>query len=142
MKPAAIALFGALAFYLLCVNFVDSTDAAIARNRISGEVSLQSTGWHVTPPWVAVSVVDVRPVRVCVSSSGRDVGCRLVRFRSEAYREFVQTEGFRYWWWANRISFNGGYNDEYRGMKDLMRGYAFSGLDYPFLDVQREFGGK
>lgn len=139
---AGLCALALLVFYLSFMNYAEPTDAAIARNRVNGEVMLQTSGWHVSPPWVSVSVIDTRPVRVCVPSSGRDAGCKLVQFQREAYREFVVTEGFRYWWWSNRISFNMGYDDEYRGMKDLLRGYAFSGEPYPFLVIQKEYGGN
>ena len=49
----------------------------------------------------------------------------LVSFDPNGWREFVNNEGFYYYWWSNRISFNMGYDDEYRGMKDLIRGYSF-----------------
>jgi hypothetical protein len=51
----------------------------------------------------------------------------------------VKTEGFYYYWWANRLSFNLGYDQEYRGVRDLMRGYAYSPHHYPFLVVKDEY---
>lgn len=141
MKKAAVAIaFVFVCIYLFCVNYADTTDAAIARNRLTGDVTLQQSGWHITAPWVSVAVIDTRPMRVCVPSGGRNTGCKLIQFQSTAYQEFVKTEGFRYWWWSNRISFNMGYDDEYRGGKDILRGYAFSGSTYAFLSIQKEYG--
>lgn len=143
MRRVSLALIGALTlFYLFCMNYADSYVAAIAWNRFKGELSLQEGGWHVTPPWVRVATIDTRPIRVCVPTTGRDVGCKLVRFKREAYREFVRAQGFHYWWWSNRFSINMGYDDEYRGMKDILRGYAFSGDSYPFLEIQMVYGER
>jgi hypothetical protein len=109
------------------------------RNRVSGETKLDTPGWNISAPWVAVSKVDIRPMRVCVTSSGRGFNCKLVRFEPKGFQEFVATEGFRYYWWANRISFNFGYDQEYRGMKDIMRGHAYGIQKYTFLTVVQDY---
>ena len=129
-----------LTFYLSLMNYAEPIEAPIMWNRFSGELSLQQSGWHFTVPWVSVSVIDTTPLRVCVPTTGRDVGCKLVQFKREGYKEFVATQGFRYWWWSNRVSFNWGYDDEYRGMKDILRGYAYSGTAYPFLEIEKVYG--
>jgi hypothetical protein len=74
-----------------------------------------------------------------VPSAGRGWSAKLVQFEPKAYQEFVATEGFRYYWWANRFSVNFGYRDEYRGIKDIFRGYAYSDKKYPFLTVLEEY---
>ncbi len=61
------------------------------------------------------------------------------RFNPDEYKAFVAVQGFHYYWWANRFSFNSGYDEEYRGMKDLMRGYAYSSKPYPFIVVIRDY---
>lgn len=129
-----------LLFYFFFVNYLDLGESGISFNRFSGEISLQDgQGLHFTAPWVFVSTVSMQPIRVCVTSTGRDVACKLVQFDSSAYRDFVRVQGFRYWWWSNRISYNMGYDEEYRGMRDLMRGYAFSVDKYPFIKILSEF---
>lgn len=125
----------ALALYCAFLNHVEPSEIGLARNLVTGKVWVQRAGWHVTPPWVLVARIDTRPTRVCVESAGRAVNCRLVRFVPEAYREFVVVEGFRYYWWDNRLSFNWGYREEYRGMRDVLRGYAFSEKKYPFIEI-------
>lgn len=132
---SAIAL---LTFYVGFYNNVEQYQAGIAWNRFTGRLELQHAGMYLTPPWVSVSTIDTRPMRVCVTSAGRGFNCKLVRFVPEAYQEFVATEGHYYFWWANRFSFNTGYHDEYRGMKDLMRGYAYSTMGYKFVDVMTD----
>lgn len=140
MKKLLILSIGLFIFYLGFVNFTDLNEVGIAYNRFNGDLWLQDTGgWKFNPPWVLVARVDTRPVRVCVTSAGRGFNCKLVQFQPKAYQIFVETEGFRYYWWANRFSFNSGYTEEYRGMKDLLRGYAFSAKKYPFLRVIGEY---
>lgn len=129
---------------MTCFYSLEPTELGISRNMVTGTVSLQSrTGFHVKPPWVFVSVIDTRPTRVCITSSSRAAfNCRLVRFVGSEWRTFVRTEGFRLYWWSNRISFNTGYREEYRGMKDVLRGYAFSAERYPFVEVLQEYRGQ
>ncbi len=140
IKITFISLFGILLFYFLFLNYTEPTELGITRNEITGTTWVQETGgWKITWPWVLVSVVDVRPLRVAVHSAGHGYCAKLVQFDRDHWKEFIATEGFYYYWWANRISFNLGYNEEYRGMKDLMRGYAFSNVKYPFIVILNEY---
>ncbi len=125
--------------YLAFVNHLEPTEVGISWNYVRGEMRLQAPGWHITPPWVAVARIDTRPMRVCITSAGRSFNCRLAQFVPSAYEEFTEVERFRYYWWANRISFNFGYHDEYRGMRDIIRGYAYSAKQYPFVVILREY---
>ncbi len=137
MAVPAICLF---LFYLFFVNYTTFTEVGIMRNEIAGTTVLQDrAGWHLTPLWVLVAKIDTRPTRVCVMSAGRGFNCKLAQFDMKFYQEFVATEGFRYYWWANRISFNMGYDEEYRGVRDLLRGYAYSAKKYPFVKVLLEY---
>lgn len=124
--------------YLSSVNYVDSYEVGIAWDRAAGTCVLQGPGVHWTAPWVSVSCVDTRPQRVCVSTTGKGFSCKLVAFVPGAYREFVAVEGHRYYWLSNRVSFNLGYDEEYRGMKDLLRGYAYGATAYPFVVTLRD----
>ena len=125
--------------YLACMNYLEPTEVGISWNNMTGEIELQQPGWHLTAPWVQVARVDTRPMRVCLTSASRAFNCKLVQFVPREYRLFVETEGFHYYWWYNRISFNLGYGDEYRGMKDILRGYAYSSKQYPFVVVLRDY---
>jgi len=128
-----------LSIYLLFLNHTEPTELGIARNLLTGNMWTQHAGWHCTLPWTLVSVIDTRPVRVSVQSSGRGFSARLVHFVPDQWREFVNTEGFKYYWWSNRISFNLGYAEEHRGMKDIMRGYAYGKKEYPFIQTLTEY---
>lgn len=129
-----------LLFYLGCVHYLDSYEVAITRNVATGTLTLNAHGGlYITPPWVEVARIDTRPVRVCLTSSTRSFNCKLVQFVPTAFREFVRVQGFHYYWLANRLSFNGGYDEEYRGMRDLLRGYAFGTQSYTFIRVLTEY---
>ncbi len=130
-------------FYIGFVNHTEPTEIGIARNQVSGQMWIQEEGGiYITPPWVFVVVVDTRPVRVSVTSSGRGYSAKLVQFDKREWKEFVEVEGWRYYWWSNRLSFNFGYDQEYRGIKDLMRGYAYGAKRYPFIVVLQEYQAK
>ncbi len=135
---AAIATSAPLLVYLALFNHVEPSHAGLAWNRVNGDLWLQDPGMHFSPPWVAVSIIDLRPQRVCLTTSGRGFNCKLMRFVPIAFKEFAATEGHRYYWWANRLSFNSGYSEEYRGMKDLLRGYAFGTAEYPFIVIMQD----
>lgn len=133
-------LFVTFFFYLGFLNYTEITEIGIARNLVSGKMWTQEGGgWHLTAPWVLVAKVDTRPLRVAITTAGHGFNAKLVQFQTDNWQEFVQTEGFRYWWWANRISFNLGYEEEYRGMKDLLRGYAYDVKHYSFVKILEEY---
>lgn len=128
--------------YLALFNAVERGQVGLARNWISGDMWLQQPGWHITPPWVWVARIDTRPMRVAVDSSGHGYHAKLVQFNPDGWEEFVQTEGWYYYWWANRISFNFGYSEEHRGLRDIMRGYAYGAKRYSFITILREFDAR
>ena len=134
-------MFLSVAFlvYLAFFHYSEPTQVGVVRNWITGEVRLDTSGWNITPLWVSVAKIDKRPMRVCVTTAGRGFNCKLVQFEPSAYKEFVTVEGFYYYWWANRVSVNFGYNEEYRGVSDLLRGYAYSVKKYPFITIVRDY---
>lgn len=121
------------------VHYTEPTQIGIMWNGATGEIKRDTPGWNISPPWVLVAKVDTRPMRVCISTTGRGFNCKLVQFQPDAFREFVRVEGFRYYWWANRISFNSGYDEEYRGIKDIMRGFAYGAIHYSFAEVKENY---
>lgn len=135
-----MAIIGLLTCYFLLFNYVSFQEKGIAWNRITGDLWIQDSGMHITYPWVSVSTIDTRPIRVCIES-GSQVSrtCKLVRFDSSHYREFVAVVGHKYFWWSNRFSFNSAYNEEYRGFRDLMRGFAFMPTLYSFVQEERDY---
>jgi hypothetical protein len=140
LATGGASLFALSIFYAGCVHYTDSHQVAIARNWVSGNVWLDvKGGYDITPPWVQVSRIDIRPTRVCITSTARAYNCKLVRFDPQGYREFVASQGFHYYWWANRLSFNWGYAEEYRGIRDILRGYAFAPRSYPFIQFVRVY---
>lgn len=122
------------------LTFVEPYHVALTWNPVTGELGKRNAGWFAHAPWNFVSTIDTRPQRVCITSGARAaLNCRLVQFEPSHYREFIAAQGFGFYWWSNRISINTGHREEYRGMKDLLRGYAFSAQQYPFIHVLEEY---
>ena len=134
-KIVALALIPVLAF-LSAFNYVEQGEAGLTWNAASGEIGLMKPGIHWTSPITLVTKIELRPQRMCLTSSAQAApNCRLVQFEERHYREFVATEGWRYYWFDNRLSFNSGHDETYRGFRDVLRGYAFSAQSYPFIKV-------
>lgn len=126
--------------YCLFVHYQEVYEVAIMWDKIEGKYWLEAkAGFHLSSPWVSAAKIDTRPIRVTIESASRSFNKKLVRFNPEYYREFVALEGTRYYWWSNRISFNFGYDEEHRGMKDILRGYAYGLQPYSFIEVVRDF---
>ena len=138
-KSVSAGIACLLFFYFFCLTFNEPTEIGIARDRLTGVMWKLEGGWHLTAPWVSVARIDTRPIRVGVQSSGRGYSEKLVQFDPDYWQEFVDTEGFRYYWWSNRISFNWDHKEEYRGMADVLVGYAYGTKKYRFLKILQEF---
>jgi len=119
------------------ISYTDSHHYAIERNIVSGQIVFRGpNGMRITPPWVQVVRIDIRPIRACVDCSCNNIDCRLISFNISGYLEFIEKEGFGYYWWRNRLSFNYGNKLEYRGLPNVLRGYAFDDKNYKFLNVE------
>lgn len=119
-------------------HYVDTGYAQITWEPLTGEVGLLNQGWHVVSPLTLTTEIDTRPQRLCLpSDTHAAINCRLVQFDTTHYREFITTEGWRWYWWSNRLSFNSGY-ETYRGFRDVLRGYAFSANQYSFIKMLKE----
>ncbi|MBP9687019.1 MAG: hypothetical protein KBD66_04445 [Candidatus Doudnabacteria bacterium] len=143
MRIGGVTAGAIFCLYLFCFHYTEAYHLALARNYLTGETKADTrAGIHITAPWVKVVRIDTRPVRVCVTSAGRGFNCKLVEFDPTKWEEFLAVEGFRYYWWANRVSLNMGYDDEYRGMKDLLRGHAFGAQRYSFIKIVQDFSSR
>lgn len=111
----------------------------ITWNPFTGELKADTVpGYYVAAPWVMAARLDIRPARVCITTTANSYSCKLVRFNPSQWQEFVRVQGFQYYWWRNRISFNIGYKEEYRGIRDILRGYAYGNKDYGFIILESE----
>jgi hypothetical protein len=127
-----------LFFYFFCFHYVNVHEVGIRRNVINGNLSIdKSPGMYVSAPWIQVSKIDTRPQRICIECDCKNMTCVLVTFNPKGWQDFVQKEGFRYYWWSNRFSFNSSHKNEYRGIKDILKGYAFDGIEYSFLKIEK-----
>lgn len=127
-----------LSLYLLFFDYIDTYHKGLSYNSFNGNISLQEPGFHFSGPWTSVSKIDIRPMRVCVSTSGKGFNCKLIQFDPVFYNDFVAVEGHKYYWLSNRFSFNFGYDEEYRGMKDILRGHAYGTKQYKFVKILKE----
>lgn len=136
LKIGLAIIGGWLLVWMMFIHHVEPTEVAIRWNPFTGETSIDTVpGYYVTSPLTTVAKITTQPTRVCITSSSRSVSCKLVKFEPCGWKKFVQIEGFHYYWWYNRFSFNFGYDDEYRGIKDILRGYAYGNEHYDFLTV-------
>ena len=125
------------ACYISLVSHADNYEVTLQWNMFDGSTTVHGPGWQVSPPWVLTTNLDARPMRVCITTSANAYNCKLVQFIPSLYNHFVNTQGFQYYWWANRFSFNSGYREEYRGFRDIVRGFAFSSIPYDFVEEKR-----
>lgn len=126
IKKSAVILITAFFIWLFFIHYNDSHHVSISRNYISGEVKLDTTkGIKFSAAWVQVIKFDTRPIRVCLDCSCANINCRLISFNPSGWKEFIDREGVKYFWFKNRISFNFGQDQEYRGIKHVLRGYAY-----------------
>lgn len=127
-------------FYCLFLNYNGATEVALALNPFNGKVTLQDKGqFYLTPPWVLVSNIDTRPIRVELGSASHAYSAKLVQFNPEGYEQLIELEGWHYYWWYNRLSFNYSYKHENRGFRDILRAYAYSPKKCQFVEVLEEY---
>lgn len=137
MKIVLIPLSTLLILYMLFFNIVRIHECTLNYNFFSGEVVLDTVpGIKIKSPWVLVSNIDTRPIRVCIDCSCNNVTCELVRFNPNGYKSFLEKEGWSYYWFRNRLSFNSGNNMEWRGMNNIIRGYSFDEKSYEFITYE------
>lgn len=103
---------------------------------MNGEMELIGPGVTITPPWVQILRIDIRPKKYCIECVCRNKTCRLVSFNSDGWREFIDREGFNYFWFRNRISFNS--HKTYRGIESVIRGYSLDNDKYEFIKIHSE----
>lgn len=129
-------------FYVFCYHYTDSYEFGITYNMFTGEIKPDKrTGHHITAPWVRATKIDTRPQRVCIASKARNMNCRLVQFDTSQWRELIKIEGFRYYWWDNRISFNSG-QETYRGVRNLLLGHAYGENRCSCVKILQEIGDE
>lgn len=128
MAIAAAVSFGCvLLFYLLCWNHVHINEIGVAYNSVNGKVTIQDNpGWYFTSPFVQVVNISTMAHQVSIPSGAVVINTKIVRFKKEGVEEFIRLQGFSY-------SLN-------QSLDGILMGYAFSGKEYPFLEVMQEAG--
>ena len=116
-----------IGFHILCLNHVHINEVGVAYNSWTGKVSVQENpGWYVTTPMVSVVCLSTAAHQVSIPSGAVVINTKIVRFKKEGVEEFIRLQGFSY---SLHDSFD-----------SILMGYAFSGKEYPFLEVMQEAG--
>jgi hypothetical protein len=141
-KSALIGGALILFFYIFCYHYTGGHEFGITYNLFSGEIAPDGhSGHHLSYPWVQATKIDARPIRVCIASVSRNLNCRLVQFDPSQYKELIKIEGFHYYWWYNRISFNWG-QETYRGIDNLLLGHSYGVNRGSFVKVLEDVGDE
>ena len=128
--------------YLSFYHYTDSYEFCITYNILNGDLkSDEHAGHHLSLPWVLATKIDTRPQRVCITSATRNMDCRLVQFDTTQWKELIKFEGFRYYWWYNRFSFNSG-QETYRGVRNLLFGHSYGKTRGSFVKIIQEVGDE
>lgn len=133
-----LVLIGIL--YVTSFHYTDTHQLGITYNLFNGEINKDDrSGFHFTLPWVLTTKIDLRPHKVCIVSATRNINCRLVQFNPDKFMELIKFEGFSYYWWYNRFSFNSG-QITYRGVDNLLLGHAYGTNKCSCVEVITEIG--
>lgn len=131
-----LGLLSLLTFRMMFVDYVDQTEFAYMVNRITGSTdTIKKKGYVVSAPVVKkVYTIDLRPVQICLNvntmNTSRVLNCKLVRFNSAHFKEFISIHGV------------GSYDPS--SLQDYLKIYAFDDSvdpekDFPFLIIEKEF---
>lgn len=119
----AWAILIAFFFWLMCINHISINQIGIAYNSIDGSVTVQDApGFYITSPTTFVAKISTLPRRVNIPTNAVVINTKYVRFNKDGVEEYVKLQGFD---WLLSDS----------GMDNILMGYAFSGNEYPFLEV-------
>lgn len=111
--------------YLTMFYYSGRNDFVLTQNILTGEVQPEThKGYHLTYPWILASKIDDRPHRFCIPSATRNMSCKLVKFDTSKWKDLIEYEGFHYYWWYNRFSFNSG-QETYKGVDNLLFGHSW-----------------
>ena len=128
--------------YIAFFHFTENYEFGITYNLFTGETKPDGhPGFHLSAPWILVAKADTRPQKVSIVSASRNLNCRLVQFDTTQWRELIRIEGFRYYWWYNRISFNSG-QETFRGFRNLLLGHSYGVTRGKFVKILQEIGDE
>lgn len=118
-----------LLFYCAFLNHVAINEIGVAYDSIGGKVWVQSQpGWYFTRITVRVCVIPTVPIKVTIPSEAKVINTKIVRFNPDGIDEFIRLQGFSY------------FSDQ--SIENILMGYAFSGKEWPFMEVIQESGDE
>lgn len=120
-----VTIFGGFLYYLLCLNHVSLNDVGVAYNSLDGTMTIQERpGWYRTSPFTLVADLSILPQRVSIPSEAVVINTKVVKLRPEGVPELIHRQGFSYMLDSS--------------LNNILIGYAFSGKEYPFLEIVQE----
>lgn len=113
-------------FWMCFLNHIGINEFGLAYNSWSGQITIQDKpGWYLTSPLTFVSNFSTLPMKVTIPSNAAVINTKIVRFKKEGVEEYIRLQGFS--WFDSSF-------------ESVLMGYAFSGKQYPFLEVMQEAG--
>ncbi len=114
-------------YYLAFLNHTDINEIGVAYDSMSGQITVQDKpGWYTTSPMVRVAYLSTLPMAVEIPSEAAVITKKIVRFKKEGLDDFIRLQGF-------------GYSMS-SSLANTLLGYAYSGREWPFLEVMQEGG--
>ncbi len=125
-----IFVIAPILFWMLFLNHIAINEVGAAYNMVSGKVTVQDQpGWYMTNPWTFVYDLSTLPFKVALPSKATLINEKVIRFKPEGIQEYVRLQGFD--WGFGGSSF-----------ENIMMGYAYSGKEWPFLEIIQEAGAE
>ena len=122
--------------------FVDNYECGYVFDKQTGTIEIcERDGYHLVVPFIEVlHTIDERPLQVCINANSRVLNCKLISFNREGLLQFIEWHGRGDY---HNPSTNTSTNmDNSTEFSRIMLGYAYdeSGTEYPFMDIDKEFG--
>lgn len=112
-------------FWIFCLNKIGVYEIGIVKNSRTGQMWLQDvSGWYLTSPFVRVATISLLPMKVELPSDAKIINEKLVRFNKEGWEQFIRMQGFYYYG---------------SSLNNILLGFAFSGMEWSFLEILQEF---
>ena len=119
----------ALGFYIMCLNHVEVNELGVVYDSLNGEITTQDhPGWYFTGPFKKIAHLDLLPQTVHIPTDAKVINTKIVRFKPEGIKQYIELHGFGY--------------DLGQSLNSRLMGYAFSGKEWPFLEVCQEGGSE
>lgn len=122
-----VLLFVSLMYYVLFLNHVSVNEFAVYYDSYNGNVwTKDEPGWYTTSPLTRATTISTLPFRVTIPSEAKVIVTKYVRFKKEGINDYLRMQGFSYQMDSQ--------------LENTFLGYAFSGKEFPFMEIIQEAG--